>query len=192
MARQNENSRGQKRHRFPQTKGPQEARDEITALLLPAGRRQCARGAGFEFQSKSNSKTGDGKILDSPMRFGRQNRVRLARDFKFVKLNSAKADCSAFVFYARPAPENKVSRIAVVASKKTGCAVERNSAKRKFRAIFRECAPDFPQNADILIFVRPGFKKFPYSDLKEKFARAALKLLSEKSDIGKDKSSGKK
>ena len=102
------------------------------------------------------------------MRFGKENRVRLANDFAFLKQNSRKADCSAFVFYCLPRPENTQSRLGLVTSKKVGCAVERNTARRRFRAIFREC-----------VFVRRGYSKFGYAKLLEKFSDAANKIIED-------------
>lgn len=111
------------------------------------------------------------------MRFGKDSRVRLARDFEFLKKNSAKVDCSAFVFYLYPNTLIR-SRLAVITSRRVGCAVERNLARRRFRAIFRKLSPDFAANADILVFVRRGYARFDYSTLEKKFAAAAKTLLS--------------
>ena len=72
------------------------------------------------------------------MRFGKINRLRLAKDFELVKADSTKADCSAFVFYLRATPEKDFSRLGVVTSRKVGCAVERNRARRVIRAAFSQ------------------------------------------------------
>lgn len=109
------------------------------------------------------------------MHFDKKNRVRLARDFEFLKKNSTKADCSAFVFYLYP-NNLKYSRIAVITSKRVGCAVERNLARRRFRAIFRSAREDFSKNVDILVFVRRGYVKFDYQTLELKFRKAAAEL----------------
>ena len=111
------------------------------------------------------------------MRFGRDNRVRLERDFAFIRQNAKKADCSAFVFYCLPRPENGVSRLGLVTGKRVGCAVERNKVRRILRAIFRERAPQFKTSCDILVFARRGCLKFSYAKLSEKFALAAKKIL---------------
>ena len=111
------------------------------------------------------------------MHFGKNSRVRLARDFEFLKKNSTKADCSAFVFYLYPNTQ-RCSRLAVITSRRVGCAVVRNTARRRFRAIFRETVQDFSRNVDILIFVRRGYVKFSYETLKEKFAKAAKELIA--------------
>ncbi len=94
--------------------------------------------------------------------------MRLARDFESIKKNAAKVDCSAFVFYFAHA-ESEDSRIAIITSRKVGCAVERNLVRRRVRAIFRETCADFPFPADILVFVRRGFLKFEYADILKKF-----------------------
>ena len=112
------------------------------------------------------------------MRFDKNSRVRLARDFEFLKKNATKADCSAFVFYLYPNTQKK-SRLAVITSKRVGIAVERNLARRRFRAIFRSVAPTLEKSVDILVFVRRGYAKFEFADLREKFERAA-KTLSQK------------
>jgi len=108
----------------------------------------------------------------SPMRFGKQNRVRLTREFEFLRQNSAKVDCSAFVFYFKKNGSGR-SRLGVVTGKRIGSAVERNLARRRIRAIFRETSPSFPESADILIFTRRGILKFEYARLRKKFAEAA-------------------
>ncbi len=111
------------------------------------------------------------------MHFGKESRVRLARDFEFLKKNSTKADCSAFVFYLYPNAQ-KCSRLAVITSKRVGCAVERNLARRRFRAIFRSVSPSLSRNVDILIFVRRGYIKFDYKTLELKFKTAAEELIA--------------
>lgn len=116
------------------------------------------------------------------VRFGEINRLRLAKDFELVKADSTKADCSAFVFYLRPAPERAFSRLAVVTSRRVGCAVERNRARRIIREIFRKNAPEFETACDIIVFMRRGWEKFDFRTLDAKFAKAARRAISEKRD----------
>lgn len=47
------------------------------------------------------------------------------------------------------------TRVGITATKKVGCAVERNRGKRLIRAAFRELAPEVPSGYD-LIFVCRG------------------------------------
>ena len=119
------------------------------------------------------------------MRFGKINRLRLAKDFELVKANSTKADCSAFVFYLRPTPEKEFSRLGVVTSRKVGCAVERNRARRVMREIFRKNAPNFSKACDIIIFMRRGWSKFDFKTLDEKFANAASAAIRKIDRAGK-------
>ena len=115
------------------------------------------------------------------MRFGKQNRLRLAKDFNAVRANSTKVDCSAFVFYLSESnTDAKCSRLAVVTSKKVGCAVERNKARRIIRAIFRNCAPAFSRPCDIIVYVRSGWAKFDFAVMQKKFERAASAILDGK------------
>ncbi len=125
------------------------------------------------------------------MRFGRENRVRLRRDFDSARKNSAKVDKSAFVFYVRKSPAG-VSRLGIVTGKRIGCAVERNKVRRIFRAIFRELAPGFPEPLDVLVYSRKSAVGAKYSEILSDFADAAevgykryLKLAARESEEGK-------
>ncbi len=97
--------------------------------------------------------------------------MRLARDFESIKKNAAKVECSAFVLYFSQS-DSGASRLGVVASRKTGCAVERNLVRRRIRAVFAEVRADFPFDADVLVFARRAAAKFEYADIKKKFKRA--------------------
>ncbi|MBR4597013.1 MAG: ribonuclease P protein component [Opitutales bacterium] len=105
------------------------------------------------------------------MRFARENRVRLQKDFDYIKENGVKADCSAFILYIAPPEEpREYSRLGVVASKRVGNSAIRHRAKRVFREIFRNSPTEKPM--DILVFVRRGFLEFEFSALKAKFEKA--------------------
>lgn len=106
------------------------------------------------------------------MRFSIENRVRLQRDFDFIKTNGIKADCSAFILYIAPAQEPRdFPRLGVIASKRIGNSVVRHNAKRIFREIFRNSDLN-GVNSDILVFVRRGYFKFEFANLKNKFEKA--------------------
>lgn len=114
------------------------------------------------------------------MRFTFENRVRLQRDFDYIKENGVKADCSAFILYmALPKEPRMQSRLGVVASKRVGNSVVRHKAKRVFREVFRNS--QIPEPLDILIFVRRGFYKFEFATLKEKLERAISSFLKKAS-----------
>lgn len=98
--------------------------------------------------------------------------MRLQRDFDFIKSNGIKADCSAFILYIAPAQDaRKYSRLGVIASRRVGNSVVRHHAKRIFREIFR--TSDFVNKpCDILVFVRRGYSRFKFENLKKKFNSA--------------------
>lgn len=105
------------------------------------------------------------------MRYSFENRVRLQKDFDYIKKNAVKADCSAFILYmAHPQKPQEISRLGVVASKRIGNSVVRHHAKRIFREVFRNNPPTTP--CDILIFVRRGYSKFEFQKLTEKFVKS--------------------
>lgn len=110
------------------------------------------------------------------MRFSAENRVRLQRDFDFIKSNGVKADCSAFILYMAPPREPRdFPRLGVIASRRIGNSVVRHRAKRIFREIFR--TSDLSgKNCDVLVFVRRGYSKFEFANLKRKFEGALEKF----------------
>ena len=70
-------------------------------------------------------------------------------------------------------------------SRKVGCAVERNRARRVMREIFRKNAPNFAKACDIIIFMRRGWSKFDFKTLDEKFANAASAAIRKIDRAGK-------
>lgn len=61
----------------------------------------------------------------------------------------------------------------MVASRKVGGAVRRNLAKRRVRALFRECWMGLPRELDLVVVVRRAFFNHSYADLKDRFERMA-------------------
>ena len=112
------------------------------------------------------------------MRLRRQNRLRRASDFDPSRKGAIKADCAAFVFYMTRSDNvgSAFSRLGVVASRRVGCAVERNKLKRRFREIFREAQADLPFPADILVFTRKAALNFEFAELKARFLKACATL----------------
>lgn len=110
------------------------------------------------------------------MRFSIENRVRLQRDFDFIRKNGVKADCSAFILYMAPPREPRTQpRLGVVASRRIGNSVVRHRAKRLFREIFRNSGLEGP--CDVLVYVRRGFWKFEYAKLRARFEDALRRNL---------------
>ena len=114
-----------------------------------------------------------------------QNRLRKAGDFELIRKTAKKADCSAFMLFVarRDDSGGAFSRLGIVASKRVGCAVERNKLKRRFRDIFRKNLENLPTGCDFVIFVRRAALNFEYSNLAERFLRAAKNLTETKKDV---------
>jgi len=58
------------------------------------------------------------------------------------------------------------TRLGIVASRKTGGAVQRNRAKRLLREVFRKNAGAFPPRVDVVVIVRPGTNDLSYGELE--------------------------
>ena len=56
-------------------------------------------------------------------------------------------------------------RIGITTSKKIGCAVERNRARRVITAAFRECLPRVETSCDIVFVARTRILKFKSTDI---------------------------
>jgi ribonuclease P protein component len=68
------------------------------------------------------------------------------------------------VLLAAPGPDPAgPTRLAVIAGKKIGGAVERNRAKRWFRETFRRQLPYIKQGWDLLLIARPSIGQSEYA-----------------------------
>ncbi|PID71889.1 MAG: ribonuclease P protein component [Desulfobulbus propionicus] len=64
------------------------------------------------------------------------------------------------------------SRLGVSVPKKVGGAVRRNRIKRIVREVFRLNQHIFPENSDVVIAIRPGFKARSSNEFQEKVIAA--------------------
>lgn len=81
-------------------------------------------------------------------------KIKENRDFRRIYNRGKSAVAKEFVLYACSGKPGKV-RLGITATKKIGCAVNRNRAKRVITAAFRECAADISQG-DFVIVARSG------------------------------------
>lgn len=75
-----------------------------------------------------------------------------------------------FVIYA--VKNRRGIRLGITVSKKLGCAVKRNRAKRVITAAFRDCLPNIPSGYDFVIVARTRIL-----GIKSTAAAAAMKAL---------------
>lgn len=76
------------------------------------------------------------------------------------------------VLCARPGS----GRIAVVASRKVGSAVQRNRSKRILRAALRDAAGQFTEDMDIVLLARVGIAGATSTDLAPELLELAARL----------------
>jgi ribonuclease P protein component len=140
------------------------------------------------------------------MRFRAEQHLRRALDFQHVRNNGRRHDCGAFMlWYVRQAPRlpspaaahlspettppitspaavaaasaASTARIGVVASRSAvGNAIQRASAKRRLREIFRAHKERVPAGYDLLLVSRGAINRLEYGEVERKFVEACRKL----------------
>ena len=116
------------------------------------------------------------------MRFRPEQHLRRPGDFRTVREQGRRIDCGAFTVWffrpdAPPAP-SALPRLGVVASiAQVGAAVQRNRAKRRLRAVFRQHQGLVPAGSDLLLVARAAVNRLEYPVLEQKFTDACRKLL---------------
>jgi ribonuclease P protein component len=121
------------------------------------------------------------------MRFRREQHLRRQHDIRAVREQGRRIDCGAFTVWHRarsaeaPAADATTKpaeiRVGVVASTAAvGPAVQRNRAKRRLRAIFRENQQLVPPGTDLLLVARAAVNRWESRELNAKFIGACRRL----------------
>ena len=112
------------------------------------------------------------------MRYWRQQHIRKSTDFQEIRTSGKTWRCGFFYlnFLARPDQPEPLRRVGVIASKRTGNAVQRNRAKRLLREIFRLNQDCLPESCDLVLVARSGIKDAQFSELESRFREAIRKL----------------
>lgn len=71
-------------------------------------------------------------------------------------------------------------KFGIIATKKLGCSVLRNSAKRRLREVFRECQDQVKEGSRIVVLPRSQFFKLTHNQLKRHFLMALDKVFCKK------------
>lgn len=98
--------------------------------------------------------------------------IKTTQEFANVYKNAKKWHCDGVIVFYLNANE---LRFGVVASKKIGCAVIRNRAKRVLRAVFMDISDDI-KNGIYLFIAKNGVEKIPYQTLKKNVKWTLKKL----------------
>ncbi|HVY46245.1 MAG TPA: ribonuclease P protein component [Minicystis sp.] len=109
----------------------------------------------------------------SPARrpFPRSAHLRARADFLRVQKGAYRAEGRAFLVLADASPAG-TSRLGVVASRRVGCAVERNRAKRLVREVYRRHRPELPPALDLVVVARAAAPSLGYADAEAELMRA--------------------
>jgi ribonuclease P protein component len=130
------------------------------------------------------------------MRFRPDQHLRRQRDFRAVREQGRRIDAGPFTLWwlKHPAlaatatspesepvsaalPSSALPRVGVVASTAAvGGAVQRNRAKRRLRALFRQHQPMIPADSDLLLVARTAVNRISYAELEQKFVIACRRL----------------
>lgn len=92
-------------------------------------------------------------------------------DFKRLYRRGKSCVCKSIVIYVSPNRAG-TNRIGITAGKKVGCAVERNRAKRRLRALWQAYASEMGQGFDICLVARGITWKTKFSFLEQDFLSA--------------------
>ncbi|MBN1384867.1 MAG: ribonuclease P protein component [Elusimicrobia bacterium] len=87
------------------------------------------------------------------MALSRKNRLTRKDNFLRIKKYGKRVVSNGLICYIYP-NNSKVSRLAVVASSKSGIACNRNRLKRCIREEFRLNMQHFTRNADVIVFAQ--------------------------------------
>lgn len=113
------------------------------------------------------------------MRLRPEQHLRSQSDFRRTREEGRRYQCDAFTFWWWPNPDATAAlrRVGVVASAAAvGMAVQRNRAKRRLRALFRQHQGQLPSSGDLVIAARRMLNRLPFTVLEERFIAICRQL----------------
>jgi ribonuclease P protein component len=109
-------------------------------------------------------------------------RIRRKKDFLSLYKKGSRFRGRYFNLVYLPSPLG-FSRVAVVASKKTGGAVERNRIKRWMREAFRKNKRLVEEPTDLVLIARPDIRDADREGVAEAFAEAMARIFERKRSV---------
>lgn len=104
----------------------------------------------------------------------RAQRIRKRPEFIRIQDSPVRVNTRHLLFLLAPAAHrDALPRLGVVASRKVGCAVMRNRAKRLVREAFRHHRDALPRGVDVVVIVRPGTHVLGLADVSGELLGAA-------------------
>ena len=103
--------------------------------------------------------------------------VTIKENYEFRRLyaKGKSAVMPSMVLYCRKNGRG-TNRVGVTASKKLGCAVVRNRARRRLRELYRLSQKEMAQGYDVILVARGRTAKIAYRYLKRDYDRALRQL----------------
>lgn len=108
-----------------------------------------------------------------PAGLPRTQRIRKRPEFVRIQDSPARVGTRHLLLLLAARADDGPPRLGVVASRKVGCAVMRNRAKRLVREAFRLHQRALPRGLDLVIIVRPGTHELALADVAGELVHAA-------------------
>ena len=117
---------------------------------------------------------GDGASIDGPTPspskcLTREQRLRRRQDFLRVQSGGARVTTKHFVFLMAPRTPHAPTRLGITVTRKVGCAVVRNRAKRLVRETFRQLSGRLPEGVDMVVIVRKALDGLTTPDVVQEW-----------------------
>jgi len=106
------------------------------------------------------------------LNFPRSSRLKLARDFIRAKTKGERLACGCMIVNWLSLPENSLTRLGVVTSKKIGNAVIRSRARRLLRESFRLHQHEIGRPVDLVLVARNSIVGKSFGEVEQDFLRA--------------------
>lgn len=107
----------------------------------------------------------------------RSSRLTRSEDIKNVRQDGKSFAHRSIVLYILP-NQYQENRIAIIAGRSVGGAVQRNLAKRRLRSAFQSIRQDIAQGFDVALIARKRILTLPYTNLlnemRSLFGKAGL------------------
>ncbi len=107
--------------------------------------------------------------------------MRLRREYQRAQKSGLRVHSAHFVFVLM-GNESGVFRLGLVVSRKVGCAVERNRAKRLLRQCFRTWEKPLEGGVDLVIIAKPGAGDLALPEVRDQW-RNVWKLVERKASM---------
>jgi len=116
-------------------------------------------------------------LKSATQRFPRDLRLRKTYEFRLVKNNGKRLkDHFFWMQLMKTGQSPDTPKLGIIASRRFGCAVLRNRAKRIIREVFRRNQSSFLQGFDLVVLPRRAMFKASFASFEDRFVRAIEKI----------------